>query len=649
MKIKFDRLEILCKRSLETITFSDHLTYIHGMISSGKSTIARLIDFCLGGELEQTPAIRQEFVSARLLASFEDNRVEFLRGLEDVNHVQVTWSGSKESGGVTAPIRQGPEKTPIWSDTVYNLTDLLYYLVGVKSIRVRKSKTKTDAALVRLSFRDLIWYCYLEQEDLDSSFYKLKEPVLLSKSRDVMRFVLGYYTEEFSRLNEVLASSISERQYLETQTFERRAFLDAIGYGSRSSLERIIEEERHKSELQESALSTLANDYKQATHQADDLREKLRIKSKELSKEEEAVADVRIMIDEQEGLKSELISSKLKHARFLDASAVLSGVDFERCPVCGQGFAESKGISEGRCSLCGREVRKPLSGRTPEQMMFEGDLDVRIRELSESIERHKMSLKSQSERLSRFKEEKSELDCELDRAVHDYDSRYLGRFREAERELASTKERISGLMKFLQMHDSVDASAKKVGEIKAEQSLIKTRIKEEEKGMESASKRTSELSQEYRGILLAVLIPGIDESCQVTISTDDWIPRIRCADGTDWSFYDAGSAGKKTMLKTCYALALHVVAARHNLPLPGFLIIDTPMKNISEDVNRDIFEGFYRHLYRLAVGPLSDTQIIIIDKEYIPPDVSLDLHIRERFMTTDDDTNPPLISYYRGS
>jgi hypothetical protein len=53
--------------------------------------------------------------------------------------------------------------------------------------------------------------------------------------------------------------------------------------------------------------------------------------------------------------------------------------------------------------------------------------------------------------------------------------------------------------------------------------------------------------------------------------------------------------------------------------LPDFLIIDTPMKNISEDVNRGIFEAFYNYLYDLAKGPLSNTQFIIIDKEYLAP------------------------------
>ncbi len=57
MKIKFQKLVLLCKKSEEVIDFSRQITYFHGQISAGKSSIVRLIDYCLGGDLEKTPAL----------------------------------------------------------------------------------------------------------------------------------------------------------------------------------------------------------------------------------------------------------------------------------------------------------------------------------------------------------------------------------------------------------------------------------------------------------------------------------------------------------------------------------------------------------------------------------------------------------------
>ena len=102
------------------------------------------------------------------------------------------------------------------------------------------------------------------------------------------------------------------------------------------------------------------------------------------------------------------------------------------------------------------------------------------------------------------------------------------------------------------------------------------------------------------------------------------------------------------MLKICYALALHIVASENKLPLPTFLMIDTPMKNIGEDVNEERSKAFYKNLYRYAKNELVDTQFIIIDKEYIELDID-DLDASTRYMTPDDEKHPPLIPYYSGA
>jgi hypothetical protein len=72
------------------------------------------------------------------------------------------------------------------------------------------------------------------------------------------------------------------------------------------------------------------------------------------------------------------------------------------------------------------------------------------------------------------------------------------------------------------------------------------------------------------------------------------------------------------------------------------------MKNIGEEVNQDIFHSFYNYLYTLAETSLSDTQFIIIDKEYFSAS-EYEVEVFERYMTPDEAEHPPLISYYRGA
>ncbi len=149
---------------------------------------------------------------------------------------------------------------------------------------------------------------------------------------------------------------------------------------------------------------------------------------------------------------------------------------------------------------------------------------------------------------------------------------------------------------------------------------------------------------------MAIHFPGITKSDVVVINRRTLIPEVLQSgdERRAWTFYDAGSGGKKTLLKICFVLALHKTAAENDLPVHRLLMIDSPMKNITPDVNRDVFTNFYSELYRLLATSLAEWQVILVDETYLaPPDyVQPSTH---RLMHRDDPENPPLISYYRGA
>ncbi len=94
---------------------------------------------------------------------------------------------------------------------------------------------------------------------------------------------------------------------------------------------------------------------------------------------------------------------------------------------------------------------------------------------------------------------------------------------------------------------------------------------------------------------------------------------------------------------------MHRLAVATGAMLPNLLIIDSPMKNISERENRTQFEGFHQLLYELAAGELAETQFILIDKEHCPPENPAEFtrSLLPRHMKVDDENEPPLIGYYR--
>lgn len=117
------------------------------------------------------------------------------------------------------------------------------------------------------------------------------------------------------------------------------------------------------------------------------------------------------------------------------------------------------------------------------------------------------------------------------------------------------------------------------------------------------------------------------------------------------SFENLGSGGKKTMFKICFALAVHRLQnlkPEYNY-LPSFLIIDTPMKNISEREDSVMYDKFYHYLFELFSTELADTQLFVVDKEkHDLADYRFCEDVVLMRMTCDDWMNPPLFKNYKG-
>ncbi len=188
-------------------------------------------------------------------------------------------------------------------------------------------------------------------------------------------------------------------------------------------------------------------------------------------------------------------------------------------------------------------------------------------------------------------------------------------------------------------------------ELKATESDIRRRLEEAREAAEADHGNVSRLAHLFLECLVRARVPGIKPDDQVQISTTTFLPEVidpELGDITVTSFANLSSGGKKTLFKACFALAVHRLAAEIGALLPTLLIIDSPMKNISERENRKQFEGFHKLIYRLVEEELSHSQILIIDKEYLSPPGGVGVELNVRHMTPEDERYPPLIPYYRG-
>jgi uncharacterized Zn finger protein (UPF0148 family) len=462
-----------------------------------------------------------------------------------------------------------------------------------------------------------------------------------------MRFVVGYYTEYMNELEIELEEKTEERRAKEEGATQIRSFLEELGYGSALDIGAQIKETESALLNGRRVLQELREQHSAGTHFADELRDRLSKLAGQVENEKQVLADLEGSISDQEQLRAELVTSKFKLSRAQAANVVLSGVEFELCPSCGTPTGRLH-RNEGECILCGTDTSAIVVEDAVRPEVLNRDLDTRIEDVEMSLKQHRRQLKGQERRVALLVDEKIALDNRLSDELTTYDSAFLANARDAERHVGSLGEKLRNLQRIARMPEALDRLQREIAALIVRERSIRAQIAAEKKKLSTADSIVTELEHAYLSILLNVGVPGIESSDTIVIDRRSWIPTI-CPNGNEdlgYDFYSAGSGGKKTLLNVCYALAVHEVAAAHELPLPTFLIIDSPMKNIGKDVNKETFLALYAQLYALAEADLKDTQFLIIDNEFAPAPV--DIEIEERHMTLNDPESPPLIPEYRG-
>jgi DNA repair exonuclease SbcCD ATPase subunit len=274
------------------------------------------------------------------------------------------------------------------------------------------------------------------------------------------------------------------------------------------------------------------------------------------------------------------------------------------------------------------------------------ELNDRIDQIADSIERRDRALGRSKRQLVQLQAIKIELDDTLQLELARYDSAFVENVRAVGREIATLIERQRFLDKLQAMPRAINELEEQAGALQGKIDRIRREIDEERSRLRAADENVAAVARKFKSIMLSVGFPGVSEKDDVIIDPRNWRPVIH-HDDQEWSFWDAGSGGKKTLFNVCYALAVHEAARDRGMPVPNVLIIDSPTKNISDDENPELVDSLYLEIYQLASLNDGDaTQFLLIDSNLVVPDGELPGFI-ERHLAGSQEA-PSLISYYNG-
>jgi len=279
-----------------------------------------------------------------------------------------------------------------------------------------------------------------------------------------------------------------------------------------------------------------------------------------------------------------------------------------------------------------------------------GDLDARMRELREMITKQQTQRRNLQRRGNELIEQKVGVDHQLNEAFRAYDPASLANIVALEREAASLEQEAKYVEKLGAFLTRADALRKEAERLLLEEQGIGKELRAAREAAQKDTGNLKKLSRLFADCLVRAKISGFTVDDKVVMDPPWYLPEVIKADTGDIatiSFETLGSGGIKTLFKACFLLAMHRLAAELKAHLPTLIIIDSPMKNISERENEAQFIGFHALIYELAEGELADNQFILIDKEFCPPRRDLTRTLFARHMKVNDPEFPPLISYFQ--
>jgi DNA repair exonuclease SbcCD ATPase subunit len=342
-------------------------------------------------------------------------------------------------------------------------------------------------------------------------------------------------------------------------------------------------------------------------------------------------------------LHSELITAKLKQERIESTSILFDDIHFENCPACGEQVLEVDLVDN--CNLCGKHISSLNKSNSINDESLRMDMNNRIDELADSIKRREMQIQKTKNVLETMCVQKENFDNQLQEDLVNYDSAIIEQIRHTDKLIATLEERISSFKKLQAMPQAINKLEEEAGALQGIIDRLRSELINERERLTDADISLKQIADEFKRIMLSVQFPGIYKDDNLFIDPRNWKPTI-VHNEQSWSFWDTGSGGKKTLFNVCYALAIHSIALKRNLPVPSIIIIDSPTKNISDDENPELVASLYKEIYQMAHESYPSMQFVLIDSDYVAPNIKLPDFILRHMAGTKD--APSLISYYDG-
>ncbi|WP_253783630.1 hypothetical protein [Nocardia amikacinitolerans] len=613
------------------------------------------IVYCLGaGSHPQHPEILRKVRSALL-------EVE----LGGQPHVIERSVGEPSTAAFVRPGRLGDIETPPMEKRVIkpvgdpqSLSSLLLSYCGLEGVELREAPTQAESGTDPLSIRDLLWLCFMPNERLDDKnlLFEKSAPVKRLKLRQVVDVVFGVHDDKAVELGRRVKELEARLSRARNEYATSQAFLDEQEFGTRIQLELTRDEAERAFAETIRALNDLDRQVRAASTFATELRTRHRNAARHAQQAAALLRDRETQLRRFIPLRAQYADDITKLTMLAEARMLFDPLQVKVCPACLTTLREAPHIADGHCTLCTSEVTTQTeqveqgnaqNGSTPTtfassgRAMAEATFDVsselratkgRLAEITQYVEDLDVELGRLRAAVEIADSAEAELARAVDAATNETVSPFLSQRDDLMRQQQVAAANLERVRTAIKMLDSLDRRAVAVTRLETALKALRGEL-EQATVQPDRNDVIHRISERYSGILTSWRYPKIERA----FIDDNLVPHMR------GSSYAHASSGGRTLISLAWILAVFEIAWETGSAHPGFLMIDSPQKNLGQGGDRDAefadsvaVADFYKHLHEWLTGPGAGAQILVVDNA---PPASADDDIVVRFSRRAD--QPP--------
>ena len=640
------------------------LSVISGPTNTGKTSILQLATYAMGGaQYPDHDEILRQVRTVILETVMPPGFITIERALESRNALVFDLSLDRLGETVPEPHPVEPAGDP------RSLSKYLLSTIDLQEVQLREAPSQDQSETDPLSFRDVMWLCLLLNERVGSNqlLFEGNHNKNL-KLIQVVDAIFGVHESESADRARRISQRQSELAEARAEVTSLRDFVREQDATPREVLQHAAEEADAELEAVRIALARLDADEVAAVGVAADLRSRHAQAVRRATEARQRVRDREAMVSRYASLRAQYADDIRKLTFLKQAGSVFDQLSVRVCPACLGRLPDSPKIADSICSMCSQHVPKaissltlgsaavgreipvaglrsqsasesgptlpPNSGLSDEPSDAPDDLEDglvqkiiqaelrgtrrRFNELNEYWLQLDEGLAGLRTAATRASETEAALAAQIDRAAAGKVTPFVSA-REAilaRRQAAVVRrDRVNA---GLRNWRSVDARQRKVDRLAGELAELRREQRENKVGPGREAMIRS-LSGRFREILTEWGYPKHEGT---GVINEKLVPHARMRP------YTSASSGGMVLQTLAWMLSVFEIAYEQEANHPGFLLIDTPQKNLGGAAAADdeefadfrLVERFYRHLITWLEGPGRGAQIVIVDNT--PPPIA---------------------------